>query len=992
MYQTALSGMLAPLFLMLLAAGPSTKPVLPYHQTKEPGPALSPHEAMAKMQLPPGFKVTLVAAEPDIINPTAFTFDDQGRIWVTESVEYPRESAGPGQDKVIVCESTKHDGHFDKFTTFKDGLNIPAGIAIGNGGVYVTNSPDILFLQDTTGSGKADKETTILTGFGRADRHELPNSLTWGPDGWLYGMNGVFNSSRVEHDGKTDDFTCAIWRWNPRIHHFELFCHGTSNPWGLDYNRQGDWFVSCCVIDHLFHMTQSGYYERQGGPYPPQTHWLPSITTQKHQMAAYSGLCIYDADQFPTEYRGLLFMGNLHGSAINCDSLTRNGATYVQHDAPDFLQANDVWFMPVSEKIGPDGCLYFIDWYDRYHCYQDAGRDPQGVDRSRGRIYRISYGDPPKVPAFDLQRMSTAELIKLLSHPNVWWRRQAQRVLNEKFDESMVPPLQKMALDTSDPTPAHMHAMWLLVGRHQLDPEFQKRVLDSADEPTRNWGVRSVGEMQSAMPEVFQKLVALTRDADPDMRLQVAIAAGRLQQPDGMPLLLASLENPANVNDPLIPKIIYNNVLQRIPKDGAEILREIEKDEAIQRNFGDSVARWIRDAVNALNRTPKQIVEALAKQLPSNLDELSRGSVDRRTRFDLQSVVDAFETLGVQPAEALSLFDDALRSRLSQIVASNSAARIPATSIALWWDDPAALHAARAIIADPRSPAAVRSQFVRDLGRQKNPQNIAAFAVLLDDNSAPTLIRQNAATALGAMDNAKAAGAMLERFDHLPADLKPMVINALVLSRSSARALLTAIQENKIRQSNMNENHARTISQLGDTQLLKQLAQVWGTVRTERDPKRAQLAAEYKALFSSHGGDATRGWLVFDAKCAQCHTIYGRGGAIGPDLTGVGRDNPDLILSNVLDPSLVVGKPYYVYVARLRDGTVYNGLLVEDSPRQVVLKEPTGTHVIPRDQLDRLVQQNISMMPEGLEQTMTKDEFCDLIAFLLTKQPPRAGK
>ncbi|HSZ60031.1 MAG TPA: PVC-type heme-binding CxxCH protein [Tepidisphaeraceae bacterium] len=988
MNRTALTWMLAPPLLTLLAAGPSTEPVLPYHQTKEPGPSLSPREAMAKMQLPPGFKVTLVASEPDIVNPTAFTFDDQGRIWVTESVEYPRASAGPGQDKIVVCESTNQDGHFDKFTTFKDGLNIPAGIAIGNGGVYVTNSPDVLFLQDSTGAGKADKQTTILTGFGRDDRHELPNSLTWGPDGWLYGMNGVFNQSRVEHDGKVDDFTCAIWRWHPRTHRFELFCQGTSNPWGLDYNRQGDWFVSCCVIDHLFHMTQSGYYERQGGPYPPQTHWLPSITTQRHQMAAYSGLCIYDADQFPTEYRGLLFMGNLHGSAINCDTLTRNGATYVQRDAPDFLQANDDWFMPVSQKIGPDGCLYFIDWYDRYHCYQDAGRDPQGVDRTRGRIYRISYGDPPKVPAFDLQKMSAQELIKLLSHPNVWWQRQAQRVLNERFDESMAPTLKKMALDTSDPTPAHMHALWLLVSQHQLDPEFHVRVLDSADEPTRNWGVRAAGEMQSATPEIFQRLLALTRDPEPDVRVQVAVAAGRLGQPDGMPLLMASLENPVNVADPLIPKIIYNNLLPRIPKDGAQILQQIEKDSAIQKNFGDSVVGWIRDAVNALNRTPQQIVEALAKRLPSNPDQLSRGTVERRTRSDLQSVVDAFETLGVQPAEASRLFDGALRSRISQIAAGNSASRVPATAIALWWDDPVALRTARTIIADPNAPAAVRSQFVHALGRQKSPENIGAFAALLADNSAPTLIRQSAATALGAMDNANAAEALLDHFDQLPVDLRPMVINSLVLSRTSARLLLASIQDKKIQQSNMNENHARTISELGDPELTKQLSQVWGTVRTERDPKRAQLAASYKTLFLSHGGDASKGWLVFDAKCAQCHAIYGRGGAIGPDLTGVGRDNLDLILSNVLDPSLVVGKPYYVYVARLKDGTLYNGLLVEDSPRQVVLKEPTGTHVIPRDQLDKLVQQTISMMPEGLEATMSKDEFCDLIAFLLTKSPP----
>lgn len=190
-------------------------------------------------------------------------------------------------------------------------------MAIGNGGVYITNSPDILFLKDTKGDGKADSEEVILTGFGRDDRHELPNSLTWGPDGWLYGMNGVFNQSHVKSpaDGKVFDFTCAVWRYHPPTKTFELFAEGTSNPWGLDYNRQGDWFVSCCVIDHLFHITQSGYYHRQGGPYPPLTRKLPSITTGRHQQAAYGGLCLYDADAYPEEYRGTLIMGNLHGSA-----------------------------------------------------------------------------------------------------------------------------------------------------------------------------------------------------------------------------------------------------------------------------------------------------------------------------------------------------------------------------------------------------------------------------------------------------------------------------------------------------------------------------------------------------------------------------------------------------------------------------------------------------------------------------------------------------
>ena len=972
----------------MCAAANSKDPSVPWGQTRQPGPALTPAEAMAHMQLPPGFKVTLVASEPDIVNPTSFTFDDQGRIWITESVEYPRESAGPGQDRVKILESTKHDGRFDKVMIYKDGLNIPCGVAIGHGGVCVTNSPDILFLQDTKGTGKPDKQTVILSGFGRHDRHELPNSLTWGPDGWLYGMNGVFNDSKVEHDGKVYDFTCAVWRWHPRTHKFELFAQGSSNPWGLDYNRQGDWFISCCVIDHLFHITQSGYYLRQGGPYPPMTHWLPSITTERHQAAAYAGLCLYDADQFPPEYRNTLFMGNLHGSAINRDTLTRNGSTYVQHDAPDFLQANDAWFMPVSEKVGPDGCLYVIDWYDRYHCYQDAGRDPQGVDRSKGRIYRISYGDPPNVPAFDLQKMSRRQLIKLLAHPNVWWRRQAQRVLDEEFDASLVPELQKMALDTSESTPAHMHALWLLVSQHQLDAAFHLKVLASQDEPTRNWGVRAVGEMQRVSRPVYEKLIELARDSSPDVRVQVAAAAGRLQSPDPWPVLLAMLHNPQSAKDPLIPTIIYNNIQPLLATRAEEILASINKDAEIQTAFGDTVARWVRDAVNALHRRPEQVVADLAAMLQKYSSGLDTAANEMRMRDLLQSVADAFSFEGLKPPQAASYFDDAVRRRIDEIAAGDHPAHIPATIIGLWWDDPVAVKTARQIVADPKADITLRARFLRSLGELKDARNADVFAALLYDNGAPILIRQNAATALGTMDDARAAGLLVARFDRLPTDLRPMVINAMVLSKAAAKVLLDSIKGGKTPLAYMNENHARAVANLNDAALSRQLAEVWGTIRTERDPQRVKIAAEYKKLYLSHGGDPARGWKVFDAKCAQCHAIYGRGGTIGPDLTGVGRDNLDLLLSNVLDPSLVIGKPYYVYVAKKKDGTSVSGLLVEDSDKQVILKDPTGQFVVPRSDLARLVQQNISMMPEGLENTMSKDEFCDLIAFLLTRQPP----
>jgi putative membrane-bound dehydrogenase-like protein len=374
------------------------------------------------MKVPAGFTVECVAHEPDLVNPVAMTFDERGRVWVCESLEYPRHEPGPGRDRIKVLEDTDVDGRADCFSIFAEGLNIPSGIAVGHGGVWVANSPDLLFLEDTDGDGRADRQEVVVTGFGRADTHELPNSLTWGPDGWLYGLNGVFNRSRIEQGGRKYDFTCAVWRVEPRTRRFELFAEGTSNPWGIAWDHAGSMFLSACVIDHLWHIVETGYYLRQAGAYPPHAWKLGSIVEHAHQKAAYCGIHCFDSDAYPPEYRDRLYMGNIHGGCLNVDVLERRGASYFARPADDFLTANDAWFMPIAQKTGPDGSLYVLDWYDRYHCYQDAGRDPTGIDRLRGRLYRVRYGDTPHAAPFDLSRETDDELCAQVFRQYPSWR------------------------------------------------------------------------------------------------------------------------------------------------------------------------------------------------------------------------------------------------------------------------------------------------------------------------------------------------------------------------------------------------------------------------------------------------------------------------------------------------------------------------------------------------------------------------------------------
>src|SRR6266478_382263 len=530
-------------FLSLLLAGSNA--VAAGRQLTGPyapagSPALPPAESQKKFTLPPGFEARLFAAEPDVVNPVAMTWDARGRLWVVELYEYPL-GAPPGakpRDRIKILEDTDGDGRADKVTVFADGLNLATGILLGNGGVYVGQAPEFLFLQDTNHDDVADTRTVMLNGFGLDDRHELLNGFTWGPDGWLYMTHGVFTHSRVkipEASAPGVEVNAAVARYHPRTKKFEVFADGTSNPWGVDFDRYGNAFVSACVIDHLFHMAPGGIYVRQGGiPGNPYAYeLLPSIVDHKHHMAAYCGVCIYQGNQFPEEYRGHVLMGNIHQNAVNQDVLIPNGSSFKAKADKDFLTTTDGWFRTVSEQVGPDGALWIADWYDKYPCYQNAQADPEGVDRSHGRIWRIVYtGNKPgtAVPSrpekgMDLEKLNVSQLVALLGHRNEWQRRMAQRIVSEKLatsdanERERAQTLLSNLLASGKTLEARLAALWTLHNSGLLGSGNElEMALSAKDASVRAWAILFASEeirgQNNHSEELLEKIAGAASDPD----------------------------------------------------------------------------------------------------------------------------------------------------------------------------------------------------------------------------------------------------------------------------------------------------------------------------------------------------------------------------------------------------------------------------------------------------------------------------------------------
>jgi putative heme-binding domain-containing protein len=642
-----------------------------------------------------------------------------------------------------------------------------------------------------------------------------------------------------------------------------------------------------------------------------------------------------------------------------------------------------------------------LDWYDRYHCSQDAARDPQGVDRLKGRLYRLRYKNTSRATKIDLASESDDQLIARLGSGNIYFRETAQRILTERLasqSRGLRGNLEKLVLSrvaaddvrrlssksgddqslvtsaaTTTQRQARLHALWTLIGSGTLDPAFHLKVVAHSDPAYRAWGVRAAGNFGHVSAAIRDRVAQLARDPSPDVQLQVAIASRKIKDFDALPVLSDVIEGCGH--DKIIPSIAWNNLHPLLETNSARFAslqkslspalaalspRIVERILSARTPDGIAVATFIKFVADRDGECAKECLSVIS----SRLDALSE-PVRAQLKSELKPVLQEF--LGRQANTPLLLSAQLIAARLGLAQLDAAAVRARLTAIA--------------------QPETTRLQALDALIAFRDPQLLAALPEALASASPPFIRRLF--VALGRVEDPKLADVLLREYPKLEPELQPLAIDLIMQRERWARKLLDAVLANKLSKSVLNANHLRKILESNDRDALWAVEKAFGRIREERNPEREKVVTDMAAYFREHFGDPHRGQIVFRNLCAQCHTIYGDGGKVGPDITANGRASFEQLLSNVFDPSLVIGPAYQVTTVVTKDGRNLTGLIAEDNEQRVVVRLPgEGQEIVPRNNVKYTRVSKLSMMPEGLEALLEKKDLSDLFAFLALDKLP----
>ena len=950
----------------------------------------TPAEAMKTMSLPKGFQVSLVAAEPKVVQPIAMCFDERGRLWVVEGMSYPKKRPdGSGPDRILILEDVKKDGSYSKVTVFKDGLNLVSGIEVGHGGVWVGAAPEFLFIPKDA-DDKAGKPVVLLDGWGFQDTHETLNSFVWGPDGWLYGNHGVFTHSVVGKPGAPDTkrvkINAGVWRFHPTRHHFEVFAEGTSNPWGLDYNAGGEFFNTACVIPHLYHILPGARYQRQAGQHfnpftyddiktiadhahyaggrihRPDPLKVPESTDVVGGGHAHSGLAIYNGDNFPEAYRGMLIFGNLHGHRLVSDQVEPAGSGFVGHHGNDFLRSNDATFIPVSQRVGPDGALYLSDWSDVQVCHNNT---QEIWDRTNGRIYRVSFGNPVS-RARDLGALADAELVEVaLADANEYFVRQARKVLAERglagvrISGESREKLRSVLTSEADPL-RRLRALWILQSANLLDDALLAASLKDVDPSVRGWAVRLIAQQWTAGVPALAALAKTESSAQ--VRRELASALSYLPLAQRAAIAEPLLARAEDAKDHNIPLLVWYGIEPLVGADAARGL-----------------------ALAAISRHPQTtdfIYRRLASDARARSQVLSLAlrerDVARRAPLVARVVEGVRQTGSFTAPEGWPELVAGLRQGATPELLANL------NELDALAGDEASRAYYRAHLADEKAPLPARQRALAVLVASRDRAAAPVIHQVFAEKTTPSF-RRALIQALATVGDAASPAVLLGRFAVFSPEQLNDAVAALAGNAAGGKALLTAVAAGKADKALLSPLVVRQLKSLGDQELDAQLTAIVGVVNATKADFVKNKAKDEAMLnpVAVRKGDIAAGRQLFTSACGICHTFGTVGNLVGPGLAGSNIGKLDYFLENVLNPNGVIGKDYQLNVFKLKSGATMSGIVQFEDAQSFRLVMPGGAKfTVAKGEVAQRETLPMSLMPEGLLDALTKEQVINLVAYL----------
>ena len=979
----------------------------------------APSESAAKISVPKGFSVSLFAGEPSVHQPIAIDLDDRGRLWVVECYTYEGSYDLNLHDRILIFEDSDGDGEFDQRKVFWDQGQRLTGITLGFGGVWVTSAPHLLFIPDRDQDDLPDGEPVVaLEGFSTRARHNMVNGLRWGPDGWLYGRHGITDSSLVGTPntplGKRTQLNCSIWRYHPTQKRFEVVTHGTTNPWGLDYNDHGQWFFTNNVINHLWHVIPGAHYQRMfGDDFNPNLyelipatadhfHWdtlgNPGVTNNENRKKydgrhdshggghSHAGAMIYLGGKWPKKYRNTIFMCNTHGRRVNRDKLVRDGNGYRGTHANDFLIANDPWFRGVEMKYGPDGDVYLTDWSDLGECH-----DRDGVHRSSGRIYKVSYtgnikSEPVPSTKPQLHAATPLQLVEYQLHNNDWYVRHARRRLQELASEGAnleeATTRLRSIFDSHPETTRKLRALWCLASINATSDEWMTRQLKHSDEHVRLWSVQLLAQSSADSSTISEALASMAADEpSPLVRLYLASAMQKLPPSHRWAVAKGLVRYAEDTNDHAQPLMIWYGI-----------------EPAVSLNPSKALSLANLTAFPVIRRHVSRLLASKIDDYPEHITQLliaaSQSSPSAAHNY-LQGIAAALR--GRRRVEALPAWLPLIQKYQTS---QNSKLSDLANELLVVFGDGRTVDSLLATVRDRDADPTARRQALKVI-LDSDAEGIQTTLLSLRSDR---IIGGEAIRGLAQYPAPHVPKQLIKMFANAKHDHRPAIIETLASRPSYAVHLLEALSKGTVTASDIPASTASRIANLGEPDLNELLAQHWGSVRATSTEKERSIE-RYRTILASMPTtdpavtalpDMSNGRKLFQKACATCHKMFGEGSDIGPDLTGSNRDSSEYLLDNIIDPSRIVPRGMRQVIFLIDDGRVITGVPIREDDHTVTIQTADSVKTIDKTTIERRRQQETSLMPEGLLENLSDQQVRDLFAFLQSstqiQEPPQPTK